>query len=278
MKRFCIVFWCLLALVSFPSGTWAGEDEIVKSLLVGHASVKAVPLPSALKPDLTLEKGYAVQKDLTKALLAKGEVIRGFKAGLTSPAGQQKFGVKEPLLAPLFKSGELGTDAVVDMKIFVRPFIETEIGYVAGQKIDKPVKDVAALKKLISGVLPAVELPDIRFDNIKGLKGADIVADAIGSSHYIVGKRFPTDKADVAQVEVTLTHDGEVVNKGKAADAMGDQWKALLWLVNGAIAQGWTIEPGHIFITGALGRMLPGKPGVYVGDWGALGKISWTVK
>ncbi len=79
-------------------------------------------------------------------------------------------------------------------------------------------------------------------------------------------------------MEVALTRDGQVVNKGKAADVMGDQWKALLWLVNGAVAQGWTIEPGQIFITGVMGKMVPGKPGSYQGDWGPLGKMSWTVK
>ena len=229
-------------------------------------------------PDLTVPKAYELQKNLIKTLMKKGEVIGGFKAGLTSPAGQKQFGVNQPLLAPLFKSGELGPNATVDMKRFVRLFIETEVGYVAGQKIDKPVSDVAALKKMISEVFPAVELPDIRFNNMKEIKGADIVADAIGSAQYIVGKRLPADKVDVTQVEVALTRDGEVVNKGKAADVMGDQWNALLWLVNGAIAEGWTIEPGQIFITGVMGKMLPGKAGSYQGDWGPLGKMSWTVK
>jgi 2-keto-4-pentenoate hydratase len=68
------------------------------------------------------------------------------------------------------------------------------------------------------------------------------------------------------------------VNQGKAADALGDQWKALLWLVNGVVEHGYTIDPGQILITGAMGKMIPGKPGKYDGDWGVLGKMSWTVK
>jgi 2-keto-4-pentenoate hydratase len=278
MRKLAAVAWCLVVLTSLVTGTWAGGDEIVKSLLEGHSSVRPVPLPSVQAPDLTLEKAYAVQKDLVKALVAKGDAVRGFKAALTSPAGQKHFGVNEPLLAPLLKSGQQEPDAQVNTKLFVRPFIETEIGYVAGQRIDKPVSDVDALKKMISEVFPAVELPDIRFEDMKGVKGPDIVADAIGSAQYIVGKRFPAGQVDVSQVEVRLVHDGEVVNQGKAADVMGDQWTALLWLVNGAIGQGWTIEPGHILITGAMGRMIPGKPGTYQGDWGPLGTVSWTVK
>jgi 2-keto-4-pentenoate hydratase len=279
MKRLFGVALCLIALFFVASGhARAGEEQVIKGLLEGRSAVKAVPLPSTQIDDLTVPKAYALQKNLVKALVAKGEVVRGFKAGLTSPAGQKQFGVSQPLLAPLFKSGELAADAVVNQKSFVRLFIETEIGYVAGQKIDKPVSDVQALRKMISAVFPAVELPDIRFETMKEVKAADIVAEAIGSAQYIVGKKIPADQVDVGQVEVTLALDGAVVNQGKAADVLGNQWEALLWLVNGAIAEGWTIEPGQIFITGAMGKMLPGKPGTYQGDWGPLGKMSWTVK
>jgi 2-keto-4-pentenoate hydratase len=235
-------------------------------------------LPSAQLPDLTVEKAYVLQKSLAKAILAKGDTIGGFKAGLTSEAGQKKFGVTAALLGPLFKSGELGPDAVVNSKDFVRLFLENEVGYVVGQKISEPVKDLVSLKKMIKEVFPAVELPDLRFDDMKNIKGPDLIVDAVASAKYIIGPRLPADKVDVAKVEVTLTCDGNVVNQGKASDALGDQWKALLWLVNGVVAQGWTIEPGQILITGAMGNMIPGKPGKYEGDWGPLGKLSWTVK
>jgi 2-keto-4-pentenoate hydratase len=44
------------------------------------------------------------------------------------------------------------------------------------------------------------------------------------------------------------------------------------------IEQGWPIEPGNILLTGALGKMLPGKPGKYVADYGSFGKIIFEVK
>ena len=44
------------------------------------------------------------------------------------------------------------------------------------------------------------------------------------------------------------------------------------------IKQGWRLEPGYIVITGALGKMLPGKPGKYVADYGSFGKIAFEIK
>ncbi len=259
MKKLFVLlcsFVLALALIGF---SWAGEDDVIKAIVDARAAIKQFPNPSAQIPDLSVEKAYALQKKLTKALLDKGQAVGGYKAGLTSEGGQKKFGVPAPLFGPLFKAGELGPDAAVNSKDFVRLFVENEVCYVIGHKISEPVKDVESLKKMVKEVFPAVELPDLRFADMKNLKGTDIIADAVGAAKYIIGKRMPADKVDVNKVEVTMTLDGKEANKGKATDALGDQWKALLWLVNGVVAQGYPIEPGQIFITGAMGNMIPGK-------------------
>ncbi|MBI5249927.1 MAG: 4-oxalocrotonate decarboxylase [Desulfomonile tiedjei] len=279
MKRFNALVVCLVTVpLFFACLSWAGEDEVIQSILEARASVKTFPLASTQLTDLSVDKAYGLQRELAKRIIAKGDKISGFKGGLTSEAGQKRFGVDRPLLGPLFKSGELGPDAVVDQKSFTKLFVETEIGYVLGEKISEPVKDVDSLKKKIKEVFPAIELPDLRFDDMKNLKGTDLIIDAVSSAKYIVGKKVPADQVDVTGGEVTLKLDGQEINKGKASDALGDQWKALLWLVNSAVQQGWVLEPGYVFITGAMGNMLPGKPGKYEGDWGKLGTISWTVK
>ncbi|MCX5862595.1 MAG: hypothetical protein WCG29_02965 [Desulfomonile sp.] len=278
-KNICHLLLISLAFLCFFGVCAASEQELIGDIVAARAAVKSIPLPSSKLPGLTEEKAYALQKQMVGKMLDKGEKIGGFKAGLTSNAAQQKFGVSSAVLGPMFKSGELGPEAVVDLKDFTRLFIETEVGYIMGEKISQPVNDIDSLKKMVKAVFPAVELPDIRFAEMKDLKGADLIVDAVSSSKYIVGKELPLDKVvDVNQVQVSLTMDGKLVNEGKAVDAMGDQWKTLLWLVNGVIAKGWSIEPGQVFITGAMGNMLPGKPGKYEGDWGALGKLSWTVK
>jgi len=57
--------------------------------------------------------------------------------------------------------------------------------------------------------------------------------------------------------------------QGKAADCLGDQWKALtVDSEYGALAKGWTFEPGQVIITGAMGRHDTWKPGKYEGKWG----------
>jgi 2-keto-4-pentenoate hydratase len=268
----------LVAALCVPGVCWGGDEEVVQSIVKARETVKPLPLPSSKLTGLTADKAYAIQRSMVKAMLAKGQSIGGFKAGFTSEGSQKRFGVKGAVYGVLFKAGELKDGAVVDRKDFVRLFLETEVGYSVNTKIDKPVKDVASLKKLVKEVFPAIELPNLRFDNVKKVTGVDFIADAVSSAKYIVGMPVAPDKVDVSKVELTLAMNGKELFKGKASDVQGGQWNGLLSLVNGVVAQGWTIEPGQVLITGSLGKLVPGKPGKYVADFGTLGKISFTVK
>ena len=279
MKKLTLVISCVFLLTSFVAPlAWGAEDEVIVSIVEARAKTKTFALPSAKLPDLTVEKAYALQKKLAGVLVANGNPIAGFKAGLTSAPAQKKFGVNAPLLGPLFTKGERKPGAALKSGDYVKLFVENEIGYVVGKEISQPVKDVDALKKMIKALVPAIELPDLRFGDLKNLKGTDIIVDAVASAGFIVGAPTALDKVDVNKVAVTMTLDGKAINKGTGTDALGDQWKALLWLVNGVVKQGWSIKPGQILITGALGRMLPGKPGKYEVDFGSLGKIAFSIQ
>jgi 2-keto-4-pentenoate hydratase len=100
----------------------------------------------------------------------------------------------------------------------------------------------------------------------------------VGSALFLIGKESKIKSIDLNDIIVVLTRDGNEENRGKGSDPLGDQWSALLWLVNKALAQGWRIEPGHLFITGALGKMIPANSGIYNADFGTLGKIKFQIK
>jgi 2-keto-4-pentenoate hydratase len=123
-----------------------------------------------------------------------------------------------------------------------------------------------------------IELPDMGFADMKQLKGVDIIAANVAAKQFILGQEKAVEEVDLNAVMVSLSLDDQEVNTGKGKDALGDQWQAALWLVNTMIKQGWKLEPGYIVITGALGKMLPGKPGKYVADYGSFGKIAFEIK
>jgi 2-keto-4-pentenoate hydratase len=177
----------------------------------------------------------------------------------------------------LFASGKRKSNSIIDKTVFKTLMIEIEIGFVIGKSISHPLKDAAELKDHTWEVVPVIELPELGFTDMQKLKGPDIIAANIGAAQFIVGERQKINNLDLNTLQVTLKRDGVVVNQGKGTDALAGQWKAALWLVNTMAKQGWKIEPGHIIITGALGRMIPGKPGNYIADYGSLGTVTFKI-
>lgn len=275
MKQLSIIVFVVFVFVA--STSWAQVADLADSLIKAHDEGQPIPVLSIQYPAMDVKIAYEVQKAYVETRLSQ-EKIAGFKAGLTSEGGQKTFGVDAPLAGVLFESGKIVGDATIDKSRFHQLMLETEIGFVIGKSITRPLKDVTELQENVQSVMPVIELPDLGFADMKQLKGVDIIAANVAAKQFIVGQQRAVEGLDLNAVSVSLLLDGQEVNSGKGTDALGDQWQAALWLVNTMVDQGWALKPGHIVITGALGKMLPGKPGKYVADYGSFGKITFEIK
>lgn len=222
-------------------------------------------------PDVA--SAYRIQKAFVRHRYGWGD-IAGYKGGLTAQPAWEKFGLAAPVIGVLATEGaRQGTVASSD---YAKLMIETEIAYRFNARIDAPVADIATLKTLVDGVAPAIELPDLGFADLPNLNGRDLIAANVSARGFIVGQwQAPT--VDVNGITTRLYRNGVLVSEGKATDAMGDQWQALLTLVNILVAQNRAIEPGQFIITGALGKMVPGEVGEYRGEFGVLGEVGFGV-
>jgi 2-keto-4-pentenoate hydratase len=236
------------------------------------------PLSGDYGKALTLDTAYRIQRTAFEQHY-QGRSPAGYKAGLTSPAAQQLYATNQPL------AGALPPNALLKreddgyhqpLKEYHQPMAEVEVGYRFGTRIKYPVADVRALQALVTEVLPAVELPEFAHQGADSKFGVnDIVASNAGARYLIAGAARAPSQIDLNNLQVTLYREGEVLNQGAGREALGDQWQALLWLVNRTVASGWQIEPGQVLITGAIGKPVKLRPGLYVADFGKLGRIEW---
>jgi len=255
-------------------------DQMYKAWIAGqpfpHISQK---IAGATEQQAAIAQWLFVQQHLNNV---KGSKISGFKAGLTSLAGQQKFKVDGAISGTLFSKGKIENGENIQLSAYRKLMLETEIGFVLGSDIDKPVNNVNDLKRLISRVIPVIELPNLAFKNLNNITGQDIVASNAIGNRYILGKALPMPiNFSLNELSIKLEYFTEqprtVINQGKGSDALGNQWKALLWLVNERLKSGYHLTQGQFLITGALGKMLPAKVGQYHADFGQLGQIDFTV-
>ena len=229
------------------------------------ALTEGQPYPSALASDpaLTMVQAYELQRQFVAARSAT-DPISGYKAALTAPPAQQAMGIDQPIVGALLTSGAMSSPT---LRTPAGGLLETELGHRLAQPVREPVKpeDVAGL---VGAVHLMVEIAQPRLAGKPA--GLDLVATNSASLAYIVG---PTLAADVPldEVEAGLADaEGNVLFSGACGTVMGGQHDALAWLINAALARCYTLEAGHLLMTGSVGGAAPARPGVYQArfQWG----------
>lgn len=267
----------ILMLVSSLAALAAPADLAIQLV---RAEYERLPIPilTQTDPAMTVETAYRVQKEYVAMKLAGGDRVAGYKGGLTAGGVQKRFGMNVPVTGILLESGWLSGSPVLDRSRFGALMLETEIALVLNEPVTEILPDIASLKRKIRTMAPAIEVPDLGFADMKKLKAPDLVAANVSARQYIIGREVEVSRFDINAIQVALFHNGTRINLGQGDDALGDQWNAALWLVNSMIDQGYKLESGQILLTGALGAMLPGKPGSYTADFGSFGRIDFEVR
>jgi 2-keto-4-pentenoate hydratase len=229
-------------------------------------------------PTLGMSDGYAVQKELVSLLLDDGDAIVGYKVGLTSTPMQQMIGVDSPDFAPILRSTAHADGDSVSLSCLIQPKVEAEIVAVMGSRLQGPGVLVTDAARAIAGVSASVEIVDSRFEDWR-IKLADTVADLASNGAFAVSSRMvPLSDVDTRLVGMTLTRNGELVDTGAGAAALGDPIAVVAWLANVLGENGIALEPGHLVMTGALHAAAPMASGdVFRADFDRLGPVTIRV-
>lgn len=249
----------LLALIAFAGSSWAAEDlEAIADRMAGAALLER-PYPD-VAATLTEADAYRVQDSWVRGVF--GAFPAGFKAGLTNPAAQSRFGVATPVLGVLPENSRLFSKTTVPGASGL--LIEVEIGFLVGMD-GSP-----------AAMLGVVELPRLSFARPDQLDVNDIIASNVSTFRFVTGDSVRFD-AGVREAAVVLERDGEVLNRGFATDAMGDPLAAYRWLLAKAENVGYRVEPGMIILTGSLGHVVDGSPGRYTARFDGMGSIDFEI-
>jgi 2-keto-4-pentenoate hydratase len=239
-----------------------------------------VPIPPFTDDDPTLgmADGYAIQRELIQLLLADGDRIVGHKVGLTSKPMQKMVGVDSPDYGPVLASTIYRDGDTIPASRFIAPKIEAEIVFVIGERLEGPGVTVTQAHSAIAGAVAAMEIVDSRIADWR-IKLADTVADLASNGAMATTSRIvPITDIDTRLVGMTLTRNGELIDTGAGAAALGDPVAVVAWLANVLGGDGVALEPGHLIMTGALHAAVPMTPGdVFRAEFDRLGPITVRV-
>lgn len=228
-------------------------QDIAAAINTGKPNPK---MPVGLK----LEQAYEIQKAVVSQVAP--QAVSGLKAGVTTEAVQQQFGVEQPLLASLFSRGENQSGCTLKTRPGV--LIECEIGI----EINAAGDPVAAM--------PVIEIPYMEFTDPSDRNGVNLTATNVASDRYIIGEK-QAFRASYADNRVRLSCNGEKISDAPLSEAQGGPHLGLAWMLEEAKQRGIETAAGMLLITGACGGIHPGKPGKYRADYGDLGSVEFEL-
>lgn len=272
-RRVREVLATLLFLV--PVSTLADAGAAFHAALAG-AEQAADPLPRVRDYLPNLDAGLAYELQASHLRGREAGAVQGYKAALTTAAMQRRFGAPEPVFGVLVSNPRC--DFPIRSQAFRRLAAEPEVAIRVGRAIDTAPGDVAALLPYLSHAAPAVELPNIGFDDLPAVNWIDLIATNAGAACFVVGEPVPIDTTLLSDLNVELRHNAAVLAAGNSREVMGHPLEAALWLVRMALRQGWKVEAGHVLLTGTIGGLHPLAPGRFEGDFGPLGKLAFEVR
>jgi 2-keto-4-pentenoate hydratase len=245
-------------------------------LVSGPTPAKSPPAGEAAAATIKLGSAYAAQKALVAQRLARDRAS-GYKAGFSLPAVHRALGLEAPAIGVLFEGGSVPPSTSVEVNSARALVIEAEIGFTIGQRIDRPVTDLAELRNLVSHVQPVIELPEM--DAMRGpMTGHELIAKNIGSERYIKGTPRDKNMPFGAASSPRLYLDGKLVAEANPDMVAQDPWQTLRFMINTSLDIYGPVEAGQLFIAGSLIQFPHKQAGSYRVDFGRLGEIHFETR
>ena len=223
-----------------------------------------------LRTDLSMADGECGRRRLIERIEASDNRIVGYKAGLTSRAVQERFGVASPVRGVLFEKMLLKDGANVPADFGARPVYEADLLVVVKDAAIQQAKTHLDALRSISLVVPFIELPDLLVAEGEKLTAPLIVSLNVGARLGVVGKGIPAQAtpefaAALAAMRVVVTDQkGIEIASGNGSAILDHPLNAVLWLAQELGKSGIKLKPGDLLSLGSFTAPMNPRPGLSV--------------
>jgi len=254
------------------------QRELAARLREAYGRSPVPPLRDGLEP--TDGAGaYVIQTINTQHWLGAGRRIVGRKVGLTAPAVQAQLGVDQPDYGVLFDDMQIDDGGELQASRVLQPKVEGEVALVMGRDLNNPDASVTDVLAATAFALPAIEIVDSRIADWK-ITFADTVADNASSAFFVLGTApRPLAGLDLRTCGMMLEINGRTASHGAGVACLGSPLNSAAWLACVLAEHGDGLKAGDIVLTGALGPMVPVRPGDLVrATIGGLGSCGFAFR
>jgi 2-keto-4-pentenoate hydratase len=223
-----------------------------------------------LRADLSMQDAECGRRRLVEKLESSDNRIVGYKAGLTSKAVQERFGVLSPVRGVLLEKMLLTDGADVPADFGARPVFEADLLVVVKDAAIHKAKTHLDVLRSLSLVVPFIELPDLVMAEGEKLSAPLIVSLNVGARLGVVGKGIPVEPTErfaaaLAAMRVVVTdHGGKELASSKGAAILDHPLNAVQWLAQDLEKSRIMLKPGDLLSLGSFTAPMTPRPGLGV--------------
>lgn len=222
-----------------------------------------------------LYEGLRVQLEMLSLWEATGEVIGGWKVGLTSGVNRDYMGVGFRPFGYVLGSRVFASGATVSRSRIQVCQIEPEICLTLGASLGGPHVEVDEARGAVREVSPAFEINELR-RSMADSPSSISIADCLSNWGIVAGSGVPVSDSDLTQTEVVLKRNQEVISSTIPGSAMDDPYVSLANLCATLDLFGLSLQPGQKVITGAFSRDVVTDGGSWSADFSGIGTVEVT--
>lgn len=205
--------------------------------------------------DLTVGEAYALQAEMARLRVERGEKVIGYKIGCTSPAVQRQLGIGEPIFARLFDAGCHDSGARLSHASYANLAIEGELALKLAADLSSLSPSEEECRDAIGSIFPVIELHHYSLCN-----SPSCVQELIASNGMHAG--FVVTEPPHGDLAVRVRHlkiliNGEPTDETAEPWTMGNPVASLLWLAARLREFGLHLSRGQIILTGSPMRLHP---------------------
>ncbi len=227
-------------------------ERLAEHLETCQLQVRDTPKITDDYPGMDWDDAYAIQDAILQRKLARGARVVVLKAGLTSHAKIQQWGVTDPVFGFLVDDYAVAEGAAVDTKALIHPKVEPEIAFVLKHALKGPGCHIGAVLAATDFVMPGIEVIDSRYRDFKfDLKS--VVADNTSAARFVIGGLAQRpESVDLRTCGIVLEKNGEPVALGAGAAVLGHPAAAIAMLANHLGRRGRELPAGSMILSGGV--------------------------
>ncbi|NML27915.1 2-oxo-3-hexenedioate decarboxylase [Zoogloea dura] len=238
--------------------------ELAELLETAELKAYEVTKITEAHPDMDWDDAYAIQAEILRRKLARGNRVVGLKAGLTSHGKMKQMGVTTPVFGWLVDYFSVSDGGEIRHADLIHPKVEPEIVFVTKKALSGPGCHIGAVLAATDFVMPGIEVIDSRYKDFKfDLKS--VIADNCSSTRFVLGgNAVPVTGLDLRTLGVVMEKNGEPVAIGAGAAVLGHPAAAIAELANHLGARGEEIPAGTTILSGGVTEAISVAPGDHI--------------